>query len=65
MSNYVNGGVMPHAASLYSGSSSFNDTSTCFIDMTRDELWRWFEAHGYLKDNDYIKSLRNEQDSNV
>ena len=56
---------MPHADSLYDGSSSFNDTSTVFINMTRDQLWKWFEEHGYLKDNEYIKTLRNEQDKNV
>lgn len=65
MSNYMNGGTMPYADSLYGGSSTFNDTSTCFVNMTRDELWRWYESHGYLKDNDYIKSIRDEQDKNV
>ena len=65
MSSFMNGGMLPHAESLYGGSSSFNDTSTVFIDMTRDQLWKWFESHGYLRDNEYIKTLRNEQDKNV
>lgn len=56
MSNYRNGNALPRAESLYTGSTSFNDTSTVFIDMTRDQLWRWFESHGYLKDNEYMKN---------
>lgn len=56
MSNFMNGGMLPRAEELGRGSTTFNDTSTVFIDMTRDQLWRWFESHGYLRENPLINT---------
>ena len=56
MSNFMNGGLMPRAEELGGGSITFNDTSTVFIDMTRDQLWKWFEEHGYLRENPLINT---------
>ena len=56
MSNYLNGGMAPRAEELYRGSTTFNDTSVCFLFMTRDELWDYFEKHGYLRENPLINT---------
>lgn len=54
MSNFKNGNALPQVHELYGGSTTFIDNSTVFVDMTRDELWKWFEEHGYLRENPLI-----------
>lgn len=61
MSEFKNGTPIVKAESLYSGSTSFIDTSTIFVNMTRDELWAWYKAHGYLNENPLVNTKEKKR----